>query len=80
MKNIVVSGGTAQLQGFQERVDLEIRKECDAYIQPKVNIIHENDAAYKALLKLTQADWFENVCLAKTTYNELGFSRLAALI
>lgn len=80
MKNIVISGGTAQLQGFKERVDQDLRANCDAYIQPKVDINHDNNAAFKGLMRITQADWFENICMTKAQYNELGFSRLAALI
>lgn len=80
MKNIYISGGTAQFQGFKERVDLEMRKECDAYITPKASIIQDNDITYKSLLKITQANWFEDTCMNKSLYNELGFSRLAALI
>lgn len=80
MKNISISGGTTKLKGFKERFGLEIRKDCDAYITPKVDIIEDDDAAYKALLRMTQADWFEDVCMTKAVYNDLGFSRLAALI
>ncbi len=80
MKNISISGGTAKLRGFKERFDCEIRKECDAYILPRAHVIGDDDAAFKALLQMTQADWFEDVCMTKSVYNDLGFSRLAALI
>lgn len=80
MKNIYLVGGTAQMRGFRERVEVELRKDCDAYISPRVSLLHDNDAAYKALLDISQAKWFEDVCMSKSLYNELGFSRLAALI
>lgn len=80
MKNIHISGGTAQLQGFKERTDLEIRQVCDSFIQPRVTVNSDTEAAFRALFNITKSNWFEDIAMPKTLYNEMGFSRLSALI
>ena len=62
------------------RVQEIVRQTIASEIAIRGQVIQDNDAAYKALYKITKAPWFEDVCISKTLYNELGFARLAALI
>lgn len=80
MKNIVVSGGCTKFRGFAARLKTELRKECDAYIEPKAVILEDTDSVYKALKSISRRDWFENICLSRNSYNEIGAARLSSLL
>ena len=80
MKNISMMGGCTRFKGFGDRFDSEIRKVCDAYIQPRSHIIEDDDYVYKSLLHITRMDTFDNMCIQKQTYNDVGCSMMVSLI
>lgn len=80
MKNIVLHGGSSHFRGFKERLDKDIRTNCDSFIDPHVTHIQDQDAVYKALYEITAADWLENISISRQLYNELGYSATSNLI
>lgn len=80
MENILITGGSAQFRGFQERTQSDIRVNCDSYIEPSVKVIENVDCVYSALKSITSSQFFENLAMSKSLYNEMGCSRLSALI
>ena len=80
MKNIILHGGNTLFEGFKDRFDREIRKECDAFIAPNSQHIIDVDTVYKSLQFITQHDMFEHISMPKQIYNDVGCSQLASLV
>ena len=75
MKNVTLFGGNVQFRGFKERFDTQLRAECDQFIDCKTDLISDPHAVYKAQNHIAMQDWFDGICLHRSTYNDVGCSQ-----
>ena len=76
-RNIVLSGGSAMIDGFKERLTEEMTALAPIRVKPKVNLVAEPEREYSAWAGgslLASLSTFEEMWITKDHYDESGLS------